>query len=118
MSRQRTLSRVAVLAITAVLALAAYWLFAGPPVSPNFVKSTEDRSVFFRLVSKYRHGEEMIDFDIVVGCAVRVTGYGYGGSSYYAFRDPIFFVKKTGDGAAMMQLVPDACQGQTTENGE
>jgi hypothetical protein len=102
-----------------VLALLGWQLWRMSNTSTTAIsKSTEDRSVFFRLVSKYQHGEEMIDFDIVVGCAVRVTGYGYGGSSYDAFRDPIFFVKETGDGAAVMQLVPDACQGQTTENGE
>ncbi len=108
-------------ALAAVLLVLLAWLLwprTADVAATAITESTEDRSVFFRLIAKYRHGEEAVDFDIVVGCAVKVTGYGYGGSSYDAFRDPIFFVKETMDGAAVMQIVPDACQGQTTENGK
>lgn len=83
----------------------------------SFTESSEDRSVFYRLIAKYQHGEEVVGFDIVVGCNVKVTSYGDGGSSFDAFRYPVVFAKGTKGGGQIWQLVPDACQGQTTANG-
>ncbi len=80
--------------------------------------TVEDHSVFYRLLAKYQHGDEMIDFNIVVGCGVRVTRYGDGAESFDALRDPVVFARVTEEGHAVMQMVPDACLGQTTENGE
>jgi hypothetical protein len=106
----------------AVVGLAAgLWLLwdRTPAVATNAPSSsTEDRSVFYRLVSKYQHADEIVDFDIVVGCAVRVTRWGDGDKSYDAFRDPAVYVKATKDGGAVLQIVPGACRGETTENGE
>jgi hypothetical protein len=87
-------------------------------VAPNFIESVQDRSIYYRLLAKYQHGDEIIDFDIVVGCGVRVTRWGDGDKSYDAFRDPVVFAKATKDGNAVLQIVPSACRGQTTENGE
>jgi hypothetical protein len=88
------------------------------PLSSSFATSTEDRSVFYRLISKYQYGGETIDFDIVVGCAVRVTRYGDGDRSYDATRDPVIFAKAASDGSAIAQIVSSACGGETTENGK
>lgn len=88
------------------------------PLLSSFATSTEDRSVFYRLLAKYQHGDEIVDFDIVVGCAVRVTRWGDGDKSYDSFRDPVAYVKATKDGGAILQMVPGACGGETTENGE
>ncbi|HWA50092.1 MAG TPA: hypothetical protein VG742_17605 [Dongiaceae bacterium] len=120
MYQQMSLKKIAWVVALLIVTLLIWqmWPRASSLDTAHVGQSTEDRSVFFRLVSKYQHGDEIIDFDIVVGCAVKVTSYGYGGSSYDAFRDPIFFVKATADGAALMQLVPDACEGETTETGE
>lgn len=83
----------------------------------SFTESSEDRTRFYRLVAKYQHGDEIINFDVVVGCNVKITSYEDGGSSFDAFRYPIVFAKGTADGGQIWQLVPDACQGQTTANG-
>ncbi len=64
------------------------------------------------------HGDEPVDFDIVVACGIRVTRYGDNSSSFDAFRWPPFFVQATRDGGAVLQQVPNACHGQTTQNGE
>ncbi len=84
----------------------------------SFTRSVEDHKVYYRLVAKYQHANQIIDFDIVVGCGVRVTRYGDGGSSYDAFRDPVAYVKAIKGGAAVMQIVPSACLGETSENGK
>lgn len=86
--------------------------------TPSFADSVRSGSVFYRLVSKYQHGDEIIDFDIVVGCGVRVTRWGDGDKSYDALRDPAVFVKATKNGSAVLQIVPDACRGETRENGD
>jgi hypothetical protein len=100
---------IAALALIGILTLAP-WLY--PIVSSWF----HDDGVFFRLKANYLHGSEQIDFDIVVGCSVRVTAYKDGEESYDAVRDPLFFVKATLDGGALLQIVPNACLGQTTKN--
>jgi hypothetical protein len=103
-----------------VLAIGGWYLWHLTPklAADGIITSTEDRSVFYRLMSKYEHSGEIIDFEIVVGCAVRVTRYGDGDRSYDAFRDPTVYAKATKDGGAIWQIVPHACQGETSENGE
>lgn len=98
--------------LLAVLALLAW------PIATSSATSVEDRTVFFRLLASYQHGDEIIDFDVVVGCSVRVTRWGDGDKSYDAFRDPVAFMKATKDGGAILQMIPGACSGETTENGE
>jgi hypothetical protein len=102
---------IAALALIGVLALAP-WLY---PIVSSWIR---DDGVFFRLKASYLHGSEQIDFDIVVGCSVWVTAYKDGEKSYDAVRDPLFFVKATQDGGALLQIVPNACRGQTTKNGD
>jgi hypothetical protein len=75
-------------------------------------------SLYYRFTASYLHKEEIVDFNIVVGCAITVTEYGGGGTSWDAFRFPSNFVKATSDGGAVWQHVPDACQGETVENGK
>ncbi len=83
----------------------------------SFTEDVSSQSVFYRLLAKYQHGDEVIDFDVVVGCNVKVTGYGDNSTSFDAFRAPAVFAMKTKDGGAIWQLIPEACQGHTTENG-
>lgn len=108
-------------ATTLVIAVGLVWLvwpLAAGFLAPGFTKSVNERGVYFRLLAKYRHGDEIIDFDIVAGCGVRVTRYGDGGSSYDAFLDPRIFAKATKDGGAIWQIVPSACLRETTANGK
>jgi hypothetical protein len=81
-------------------------------------QSAQNREVFFRLLSKYQHGDETIAFDVVVGCGVRVTSYTSGDRSYDSARAPVVYGKATRDGGAIWQLIPHACAGETTENGQ
>lgn len=107
--------------IVLALALGLGWQFWPRVVGIfgwSFTEDVSGRSVFYRLLAKYQHGDEVIDFNVVVGCNVRITRYGDGDKSYDAFRDPVVFAKKTQDGGAVWQLIPDACQGHTTGNGE
>lgn len=82
-----------------------------------FGQSVDDQAVYFRLLAKYQHGDETIDFDVVAGCGVRVTRYGDGDRSYDATRDPVIFAKRTQDGGAIWQIMPGACGKETSENG-
>lgn len=102
----------------AVLTIAAIYTGTLYSARQSTADTVEDSSVFYRLLTKYQHGDEIVEFDIVVGCAVRVTRWGDGDKSYDAFRDPAVYVKATEDGGAVLQMVPDACRGETTENGE
>ena len=102
-----------VLAASAVLIIVSSDLSA----QESFTKSRNSGSYFFRMTAKYTHGDEPIDFDIVVGCAVTVSSYRDGGSSFDAFRDPLFYVKPTRDGHAVALITPLACAGETTANG-
>jgi hypothetical protein len=47
-----------------------------------------------------------------------VTAYADNDTSHDAFRYPIVFVLGTRDGGAIMQMVPDACEGATTAGGQ
>lgn len=71
---------------------------------------------FFRLQTRYLHGDQQIDFDIVAGCNVQATERG-GKEIAYA-RWPRAIVKATKDGGAILQVIPHACQSQTTQNGK
>lgn len=104
-------------AFAAILLTWQIWPF-GVVNTSSFAASTEDRSVFYRLIAHYEHDGQVIDFNLVVGCNVRVTRYGDGDRSYDAFRDPVVYAKSTTDGGAIWQMVPNACQGETTANGQ
>jgi hypothetical protein len=84
----------------------------------NFTQGVEDRSLFFRFIARYKLNDEQVEFNIVVGCAIRVTSYADGGSSYDAARAPVVYAKATQDDGAIWQPIPNACRGKTTENGE
>jgi len=114
--RHKTLALTAV--VIAILLGWQFWPDILRVAAPDFVKSQEARGVYFRLLAKYRHGGEIINFDIVAGCGVRVTRYGDGSSSYDASLDPRIFAKATRDGGAIWQIVPSACLRETTANGK
>src|SRR5262249_30241117 len=109
--RRRQAAAVAYAASLLLLALAS------PSYADSFTKSVNEHAYFFRLTAKYTHGDEAIDFDIVVGCGVRVTVYGDQSSSYDSLFDPRFFVKATRDGGAILLDTPNACAGETTDDG-
>lgn len=94
-------------------------LLLTPPAASfwGVTKSTERGSYFFRLKAKYTHDGQPINFDIVVACSIRVDRYRGGESGFLASRYPRFFVQRTHDNHAVMQIVPIACRGETTDDG-
>ena len=76
-----------------------------------------DRGTYFRIKVKLAYKGEPQDFDIVVGCNVKVTQYkGGGGSTYEAGVIPLMYGRAMPDGKAVVVLPPDACGSQTTAN--
>lgn len=114
----RVLGQPIFCAIIAATLGCSFWFFQNESRAWQFSTSTDDHSVFFRLISRYEHAGKSLNFDIVVGCGVKVTRYGDGDRSYDAIRDPVVFGKRTSDGNVVWQIVPNACLGETTENGK
>lgn len=95
--------------------------FVGGKIAPRYLsiggllgQKAEDHGYYYRFKSAYMHKDERVEFDIVVGCSVRVTTYGDNSSSWDALRYPSNFVKATKDGGAVWQPVDDACRGEST----
>jgi len=83
----------------------------------SVTESTDRGSYYFRMKASYTHDDQPIDFDIVVACGIRIDRYRGGESGFQAARYPRFFVKRTHDNHAVMQIVPIACRGETTDDG-
>lgn len=86
----------------------------------SFAKSIEeDHGTYYRLKVKLAYKAEPQDFDIVVGCNVRVISYkGGSGNTYEAGLVPTVFGRRTSDGKGLVVRPPNACQGETTANGQ
>ena len=110
--RSRTL-RAVLFAFAALVLLLPDW----PNALAGVTESTGQASYYFRLKASYTHDGQPIDFDIVVACNIRVDRYRSGDSGFLASRYPRFFVQRTHDNHAVMQIVPIACRGETTESG-
>jgi hypothetical protein len=80
-------------------------------------ESQESSAYYFRMRARYTHAGKPVDFDIVVACGIHVTRYRGGETGFLAARYPRFFVQRTHDDHEVMQIVPIACRGETTENG-
>jgi hypothetical protein len=98
----------------------ARFLFGGL----SFTKSVEvtapdqDRSYYYRFKASYAYKGEPLDFDIVVGCNVRVTTYKDNDRTVEIGIAPMIFGLKMKDGRGVVVRPPEACQGETTENGK
>lgn len=84
----------------------------------SVTESTDHGSYYFRMKADYSHDGQPINFDIVVACSIRVSRSRGGDSGFLATRYPRFFVKRTHDDHPVMQIVPSACRGETTKNGQ
>ena len=102
----------------AVAVLGLGLLVAGCGAQKSYVKGTEDRSSFYRLKVGLSHEGERIDFDIVVGCAVRVTNYQDNDRSFDAVYTPVSYMKRITGGHGVFVKLPSLCRGKTTDNGE
>jgi hypothetical protein len=90
----------------------------------SFTKSVEtttagaDRGYYYRFKASFTYRGEPLDFDIVVGCNVRVTTYQDNDRTVEVGIAPMAFGLKMKDGHGVVIRPPQACEGQTTENGK
>lgn len=83
------------------------------------VKSAgDDRATYYRLKVNLAYKGEPLDFDIVVGCNVRITTYKDNDRTTEVGVAPMAFGLKVKDGHGVVVRPPEACDGQTTENGK
>ncbi len=90
----------------------------------SFTKSVDlksagnDRAIYYRLKVNLAYNGEPLDFDIVVGCNVRVTTYKDNDRTVEVSVAPMAFGLKMKDGHGVVVKPPEACDGETTENGK
>jgi hypothetical protein len=86
--------------------------------SQSFTKSVEvDRGRYYRLKVNLAYKGEPLVFDIVVGCNVRVTRYKDNDRTVEVGVAPFAYGLKMPDGYGIVVRPPEACGGETTENG-
>jgi hypothetical protein len=84
----------------------------------SFTRSVEvDHGRYFRLKVDLAYKGEPLTFDIVVGCKVRVTTYKDNDRSWEAGVVPMAYGLKMRDGRGVVVHPPEACNGETSENG-
>src|SRR4051812_21130427 len=89
----------------------------------SFTKSVKvnvpghDGAYYYRFKASYAYKGEPLDFDIVVGCHVKITTYKDNDRTVEVGVVPTIFGLKTRDQHGVAVLLPDACHGETTQNG-
>lgn len=84
----------------------------------SFTESVStDTGTYFRLKVKVAYKGEPVDFDIVVGCNVRRTGYKDGSSSVEVGMVPVVFGKRMPDNKGLVVRAPDACGARYIKEG-
>lgn len=96
------------------------FLFGGLSFTKSVQIATpgQDRGYYYRFKASYTYKGEPLDFDIVVGCNVRVTTYKDNDRTVEVGIAPMAFGLKMKDGHGVVVRPPQACEGQTTENGQ
>jgi len=114
-------SVVVLLGLGLMLLFSQPWLVFGALMS--FTKSVkvttpgEDRGYYYRFRASYDYKGEPLDFDIVVGCRVKITTYKDNDRTVEVGVVPTLFGLKTRDQHGVAVQVPQACKGETTQNG-
>ena len=67
------------------------------------------KPTYFRVTAHLKHGDEPIDFDVVVECRWSVAGELGGAPSGRASRSPYLYGVKTKDNHAVLMQIPGAC---------
>ncbi|QQO14351.1 hypothetical protein JJB99_34510 [Bradyrhizobium diazoefficiens] len=119
---------ISIFAIMVVLLSAGLMLLIGQQRHlfdrPSFTKSVEvtnpgqDRAIYYRLKVNLAYNGEPLDFDIVVGCRVRITTYKDNERTVEVGIAPMAYGLKMKDGHGVVVRPPEACRGETTENGK
>jgi len=90
----------------------------------SFTKSVDvktagqDRGYYYRLKARLTYKGEPLEFDIVVGCNVRITTYQDNDRTVEVGIAPMVYGLKMKDGRGVVIRPPEACNGETTENGK
>jgi hypothetical protein len=77
----------------------------------------DDRATYYRLKVSLAYKGEPLEFDIVVGCNARITTYKDNDRTVESGVVPMVFGLKMKDGHGVVVKPPEACDGETTENG-
>ena len=85
--------------------------------SAEVKKAGQARGYYYRFKASYAYKGEPLDFNIVVGCNVSVTTYKDNDRTVEVGIAPMVFGVKMKDGHGVVVRPPEACQGETTENG-
>jgi hypothetical protein len=94
------------------------WKLLGFTKSVAVNSAGQDRASYYRFKASLAYKGEPLDFDIVVGCNVRVTTYKDNDRTVEVGVAPMVFGLKMKDGRGVVVRPPEACQGETTENGK
>lgn len=112
---------VVFLGLGLMLAFSQPWLLFGLPSFTKSVKVTapgEDRGYYYRFKANFAYKGEPLEFDIVVGCNVRITTYKDNDRTVEVGIAPMAYGLKTKDGRGVVVRPPEACRGETTDNGK
>ena len=105
--------------LLAVFAVAvALWYLIPSAYRPTFTKNTTSYATYFRVKTLLKSGDEDINFDVVVGCNTKITGYKDGDSGTWVGRYPQLFALPTREGHAVQISLQNACDGATTASGD
>lgn len=122
----KTLPSLVFAIVVVLLGSGLMLLFAQPRLLfglPSFTKSVkvttpgEDRGYYYRFKANLAYKGEPLSFDVVVGCHVRVTTYKDNDRTVEVGVAPMVYGLKMKDGRGVVVRPPEACSGETTENG-
>jgi hypothetical protein len=106
-----------------LIVLCAAWLWTsdvGKKLTGRWTfteSASVDRGTYFWLKVDFAYKGEPQHYDIVVGCNVLSIHYKDSSSTYEAGLVPTVWGQRMSDGKAVVVRAPDACRGDTTENG-
>lgn len=78
----------------------------------------QDHAIYYRLKVNLAYKGQPLDFDIVVGCRVSITTYKDNDRTVEVGVAPMAYGLKMKDGRGVVVRPPEACQGETTDNGK
>lgn len=81
-------------------------------------RAAVDRGTYFRLKVDVTYRGEPQHFDIVVGCNVLDIGYRDGSGTHEVGLVPTVYGRRMSDDKGLVVRVPEACDGETTANGQ
>lgn len=78
----------------------------------------QDRAIYYRLNVNLAYKGQPLDLNIVVGCHVKITTYKDSDRTVEVGVAPMAYGLKMKDGRGVVVRPPEACKGETTDNGK